>query len=119
MQCAMDHIVLNVTDINTMISFYSEVLQLKTERLEEFRAGKVPFPSVRLNDDTIIDLFPKEMWQKTAQAGPGRENLNHFCIVLRKSARGAIGERLKVKGVTIKYGRCPYSLSRLFAKDDN
>jgi hypothetical protein len=25
----------------------------------EYHAGKVPFPSVRLNADTIIDLFPK------------------------------------------------------------
>jgi|GEM_PF-6585013 len=85
-----------------------------------FRAGTVPFPSVRVNDDTIIDLFPKEMLQKTAQAGPGRENLNHFCIALSKSDWDALGERLKGKGVAIKYGRCcPYFLSRLFAKADN
>jgi len=77
----------------------------------------VSFPSVRLNDETIIDLFPKEMWQKTAQSGPGRENLNHFCIALCKSDWDALGERLKVKGVAIKYGR--YFLSRLFTKDAN
>jgi extradiol dioxygenase family protein len=100
----MDHIVLNVTDIDTMISFYAEVLQLKTERLEEYRTGSVPFPSVRLNDDTIIDLFPKEMWQKTAQACPGRENLNHFCMALCKSDWDALRERLKVHGVAIKEG---------------
>jgi catechol 2,3-dioxygenase-like lactoylglutathione lyase family enzyme len=100
----MDHIVLNVTDIDAMISFYAEVLQLKTERLEEFRAGKVPFPSVRLNDDTIIDFFPKEVWQKTASAGPGRENLNHFCLALCKSDWDALGERLKVNNVAIKEG---------------
>jgi extradiol dioxygenase family protein len=104
MKCTMDHIVLNVTDIDVMISFYSEVLQLKTERLEEFRTGKVPFPSVRLNDDTIIDLFPKDMWQKTAQAGTGRENLNHFCMALCRSDWDALGERLKVNDVAIKEG---------------
>ncbi|MCX5904463.1 MAG: VOC family protein [Proteobacteria bacterium] len=93
--------------METIISFYSEVLQLKTERLEEFRAGKVPFPSVRLNDDTIIDLFPKEMWQKTAQAGPGRDNLNHFCMALCKSDWDALGERLKTRGVAIKEGPIP------------
>lgn len=107
MQCAIDHIVLNVTDIEKMISFYSEVLQLRVERLEEFRAEKVPFPSVRLNDDTIIDLFPKEMWQKTASAGPGRENLNHFCMALCKNDWDALGERLKENAVAIKEGPVP------------
>jgi catechol 2,3-dioxygenase-like lactoylglutathione lyase family enzyme len=107
MKCAMDHIVLNVTDAEKMIAFYSEVLELKTERLEDFRVGKVPFPSVRLNDDTIIDLFPKEMWQKTAQASPGRGNLNHFCIALCKSDWDALGERLRVNGVAIKEGPVP------------
>ena len=104
MQCTMDHIVINVLDIKVMISFYSDVLQLKAERLEEFRTGNVPFPSVRLNADTIIDFFPKEMWQKTASAGPGRVNLNHFCIALSKSEWNALGERLKDNSVTIKEG---------------
>ena len=39
MKCIMDHIVLNVEDDEKMIAFYSEVLQLPTERLEEYRAG--------------------------------------------------------------------------------
>jgi extradiol dioxygenase family protein len=104
MQCAMDHIVINVLDIHVMLSFYSDVVQLKAERLDEFRTGDVPFPSVRLNADTIIDLFPKEMWQKTALAGPGRVNLNHFCIALSKSEWEALGERLKDKSVAIQEG---------------
>ena len=58
MQCTMDHIVLNVEDDEKMMDFYSKVLMLEAERLQEYRAGMVPFPSVRLNLDTIIDLFP-------------------------------------------------------------
>ncbi len=69
MQCMMDHIVLNVEDDEKMIAFYSKVLMLSTERLDEYRAGNVPFPSVRLNSDMIIDLFPKKMWQKSAPTG--------------------------------------------------
>ena len=49
MQCVMDHIVLNVEDDENMIAFYTGVLQLAPERLQEYRAGTVPFPSVRLN----------------------------------------------------------------------
>jgi catechol 2,3-dioxygenase-like lactoylglutathione lyase family enzyme len=55
----LDHIVLNVGDIDRSVKFYTEVLNLKPERLEEFREGKVGFPSVRINADTIIDLFPR------------------------------------------------------------
>ena len=54
----LDHIVLNVGDIHRSLKFYIEVLGLQAERLEEFKAGKVGFPSVRINGDTIIDLFP-------------------------------------------------------------
>jgi hypothetical protein len=71
MICLMDHIVLNVEDDERMIFFYSKVLMLASERLEEYRAGKVPFPSVRMNTDTIIDLFPKKMWQKNNAIGKG------------------------------------------------
>ncbi len=84
MQCLTDHIVLNVEDEEKMITFYSSVLMFRTERLGEYRAGKVPFPSVRLNADTIIGLFPKKMCDQRARQGEGRENLNHFCIALSK-----------------------------------
>ena len=78
MQCLMDHIVLNVEDEEEIIVFYSKVLELETERMEEYKEGRVPFPSVRLNSNTIIDLFPKKMWQTNTNAGQGREHLNHF-----------------------------------------
>jgi len=58
MQCLMDHMVLNVKNDERMIDFYSKVMLFAPERLEEYRAGEAPFPSVRLNSDTIIDLFP-------------------------------------------------------------
>ena len=35
MQCLMDHIVLNMEDDDKMISFYSKVLMMPTERLDE------------------------------------------------------------------------------------
>ena len=104
MECLMDHIVLNVEDDERMISFYSTVLMLAPERLEEYRAGKVPFPSVRLNSDTIIDLFPKKLWQKRNTAGTGRQNLNHFCISLNKNSWDDLLERLNANNVEIEEG---------------
>ena len=55
---AMDHIVLNVRDMGRVLDFYQNVLGLPAERLAEFRRGEVPFPSVRISADTVIDLFP-------------------------------------------------------------
>jgi extradiol dioxygenase family protein len=104
MNCVMDHIVFNVEDDEKMITFYSQVLMFPTERLDEYRSGNVPFPSVRLNADTIIDLFPKKMWQGKARTGEGRDNLNHFCIALSKEAWQELLERLQGNSVAIEEG---------------
>ena len=104
MQCLIDHIVLNVEDDERMINFYSQILMLTPERLEEYRAGEVPFPSVRLNADTIIDLFPKDMWKQAGLGELGRHNLNHFCITLSKKQFEKLLERLKVNKVDIIEG---------------
>ena len=37
MQCTMDHIVLNVEDDEKMMDFYSKVLMLEAERLQEYQ----------------------------------------------------------------------------------
>lgn len=95
MDCLMDHIVLNIADDEKMIDFYSRVLMLAPERLEEYQAGKVPFSSVRLNPDTIIDLFPKRMWQKDAAAARGKGRLNHFCLALGRGDWDDLLERLQ------------------------
>ena len=104
MQCLMDHIVLNVEDDEKMIAFYSKVLLLTTERLEEFRAGKVPFPSVRMNSETVIDLFPKKMWHKDNTIENGNNNLNHFCLALNKKAWEDLSGRLKANNIPIEEG---------------
>ena len=107
MECLIDHIVINVENDEKMIAFYSKVLMLAPERLEEYRTGDVPFLSVRLNSDTIIDLFPKKMWQKSTRAGQGRENLNHFCLALNKGAWENLLERLQAGNVNIEEGPVP------------
>ncbi len=72
----LDHIVLNCSDVEKSLAYYSEVIGLSGERVEEWRRGEVPFPSVRIDSRTIIDLFDSE------RSG---ENLNHFCLVLAAS----------------------------------
>jgi catechol 2,3-dioxygenase-like lactoylglutathione lyase family enzyme len=107
MKFLMDHIVLNVENEESMTAFYSEVLQMQPERIQEYRTGKVPFPSVRLNSDTIIDLFPKKMWQKSAGDEQGRENLNHFCIALKKGEWDRLLARLEANKIDIEEGPVP------------
>ncbi len=100
---AMDHIVLNVHDMETVLDFYINVLGLKGERLEAFREGKVPFPSVRISADTLIDLFPVE----TPLPGPGDAqpaHLNHFCLVVAKADMPKIMAQLQTVGVEIEEG---------------
>ncbi len=107
MQAWMDHIVLNIEDDEKMITFYTKVLLFKAERLKEYRAGVVPFPSVRLNSETIIDLFPKKLWQRSVADQQGRDHLNHFCISMNKVTWDNLFERLKAEHITIEDGPVP------------
>lgn len=104
MKFIFDHIVLNVVDIDTMMQFYTEILQLPGERLEEFNAGQVPFPSVRLSADSIIDLFPKKMWQTNNPEEVCRPNLNHFCLATDEASSKALQKRLETQGIIIQEG---------------
>ena len=101
----LDHIVLNVRDIDRSLAFYTQVLGLKGERVQEFREGKVGFPSVRINEHTIIDLFPlkgAEVQEKIAEKA--HRNLNHFCLVVEKEDFSEIVEYLKGHGIAIREG---------------
>ena len=84
MNFKMDHIVINAVDINNSLHFYTKILDLPGERIDEFKNNQVPFPSVRITKDTIIDLFPKKLWEKTNPENVCRPNLNHFCLSTNK-----------------------------------
>jgi catechol 2,3-dioxygenase-like lactoylglutathione lyase family enzyme len=102
----LDHIVLNVGDINRSLKFYTEDLGLQPERLEEFRSGKVRFPSVRINDDTIIDLFPiKDAGAEARQPiERNNRNLNHFCLVVGQEDFSGIVNYLTQRQISIREG---------------
>jgi catechol 2,3-dioxygenase-like lactoylglutathione lyase family enzyme len=67
----IDHIVLRVRDVERSLAWYQERLGLQGVRVEEWRAGKVLFPSLRLDSSTIIDLLEAE------RTG---ENVDHLCV---------------------------------------
>lgn len=98
---AMDHIVLNVRDMDRVLAFYQHVLGLPAERLAEFRRGEVPFPSVRISADTVIDLFPVA---ENDDPTPARSDLNHFCLVLSEDDMPRLMAHLAARGVAIEEG---------------
>ena len=74
---AMDHIVLLVDDVERSVAWYRDVLGLEPLRYDEWQDGAVPFPSVRVNEGTIIDIVGRR-----AGAGLGAPNVDHFCLVV-------------------------------------
>ena len=100
----LDHIVLNVGDIDRSLHFYTRVLGLKEERVGEFRAGKVGFPSVRINQETIIDLFPRKDGTVQSTGEKINGNLNHFCLVVGAEDFSGIVEHLAENHVTVREG---------------
>jgi catechol 2,3-dioxygenase-like lactoylglutathione lyase family enzyme len=68
-----DHVVLLCADVERSLAFYTERLGLVGVRVDEWRRGEVPFPSVRITDTSIIDLFPG--------VSDGR-NVDHVCLVI-------------------------------------
>ena len=94
----LDHIVLNVTDVERSLAFYCETLGLSPVRVDEWRKKEVRFPSVRVNEAMIIDLFEND------RAG---ENLDHFCLVVEPTDLEALKsvEGLKVvQGPSKRFG---------------
>lgn len=101
----LDHIVLNVSNIERSLKFYIDVLGLQAERLDEFKAGKVGFPSVRINGDTIIDLFPAQVAENRFKAGEKRQgNLNHFCMVVGREDFSGIVDYLARHDIAVHEG---------------
>jgi glyoxylase I family protein len=101
----LDHIVLNVSDIERSLKFYTDVLGLQAERLDEFKAGKVGFPSVRINGDTIIDLFPAQGPENKFKVGEKRQgNLNHFCMVVEREDFSGIVDYLARHEIAVHEG---------------
>jgi len=94
----LDHVVLNVADVEQSLRFYVDELGLAPMRVEEWRAGTVLFPSVRVNDGTIIDLL---------QVARDGENVNHICLVIEPTDLGVLGASGRfdvVDGPAIRFG---------------
>src|SRR6185503_11935139 len=101
----IDHIVFWVADPLRSVEFYERVLLAKGERVELFRDGKAPFPSVRICDDTIIDLMPMKaaamLNALPGAAGSAGNKVNHVCLAMTKEECIALRGRLEAEGIAI------------------
>jgi catechol 2,3-dioxygenase-like lactoylglutathione lyase family enzyme len=74
-----DHLVLRVRDVERSLRWYTDVLGLAGERVEEWRRGEVLFPSLRIDATSLIDLLPAGEHQVP---DADRRNVDHLCLVV-------------------------------------
>ena len=93
----LDHVVLNVADAHRSIAWYRDELGLEVLRLDEWERGEVFFPSVRIDEGTIIDVLPNE------RSG---QNVDHICLVVTDDvdALAASGRFDVVDGPDVRWG---------------
>jgi glyoxylase I family protein len=94
----LDHVVLETVDPVAAAAFDRRILGFAEVRLREFLAGDAPFPSVRVNSSTVIDVFPRRMWRDSRAKNP-----NHLCITVDRPGMAAVKRRLARGGVPITH----------------
>ena len=78
----LDHVVLEVKDVERSLAFYCNILGAIPVRWQEFLNGEAPFASARTGA-TLIDLFPA----KSPAIGP-----HHLCIEVAQSVDDIMAE---------------------------
>lgn len=74
---ALDHIVLVNADVERTLAWYVRYAGLTPMNLEEWREGKLPFPSLRVDEGTILDFIPGDPKERGH-----RGHLDHICFVV-------------------------------------
>ncbi|MGW5731879.1 MULTISPECIES: VOC family protein [Streptomyces] len=102
----LDHVVLWVRDpVAAASGFYEKVLGFRALRVDEFTAGKVSFPSVRLNEETIFDLAPLTLAERMdvvpGAAQSAGHPVNHVCLALAVADFDALRVRLEEHGTPV------------------
>lgn len=99
----LDHVVLWTKDVRASMEFYTKVVGLTPVRFDEFEAGEAPFPSVRVSEDSIIDLMSSEgaavTESMTKVDGSAGHRVNHVCLAMSKAEYDALDQRLQTEGI--------------------
>ena len=94
----IDHVVLWVDDPTKSLDFYVNIVGLSPVRRRDFEEGTAPFPSVRLNGSTILDLMSRDMLSEvqdfTGGGNGGGAPINHVCFSMNAEDYSALRARL-------------------------
>ncbi|MER5939637.1 VOC family protein [Streptomyces sp. NPDC001928] len=101
----LDHVVLWVRDPVASADFFEKAVGMEPVRLSEFSAGAAPFPSVRLNEETILDLMPLTMAERMKMLPGATESsghpVNHVCLALPGDHFDALRARLEERAAPV------------------
>ena len=86
----LDHLVMICSDVDASLDYYGGVLGLETIDVDEWRSGRALFPSVRLNEASIIDLLPGK---------PDGRNVDHICLVIEPTDLHELAKRRELNVV--------------------
>lgn len=105
----LDHIVLRVADARRSLTWYRD-LGLEPLRVQEWESGEAPFPSVRIDATTIVDLV---------EAPRTGQNMDHVCLVVDPVDLGELarsGRFEVVEGPARRWGAQGWATS-LYVRD--
>ena len=105
MDATLDHVVLWTDDPLRAVAFYTDVVGFAPVRVDEFKAGSAPFPSVRVSERTILDLMarvaaPVVDAMAGADASAGHP-VNHVCFSMSERDFQSLRARLDAGGVAV------------------
>ncbi len=105
----IDHVVLWVESPKRALEFYVDVLGLAPVRAQDFEEGRASFPSVRVNETTILDLMDRSKVSVVREFTGGGDKsggapINHICLSMNASDYASLTARLVEHGVELKSG---------------
>jgi catechol 2,3-dioxygenase-like lactoylglutathione lyase family enzyme len=102
MAITVDHIVLWVADPLRSVAFYEGVLGFRGVRVEAFKTGAAPFPSVRVSTDFVIDLMAQAaapiLNSLAGTPNSAGNTIHHLCFAMSKPEFQALRQRLGAEG---------------------
>ena len=91
---SLDHLVFVVDDVEVSVEWYREHLGLDPERLVDWRAGAVPFVSLRVDPSTVLDLVQRDQAKHGTSTGEQPAvNVDHAAFVTDRAGFEAFCQR--------------------------
>ena len=94
----LDHFVLRVRDLDASLRFYRDLLGLRIEFLDEYRAGTRPFVSARIGEQ-LLDLVPDPTYDPVVGTSAG--GFLHLCVRVTRPPMREMIPLLAARGIAL------------------